>query len=489
VTWQGETPAEAPLTGGRAGLTRDSILFGLGSVAGKAVGFVALPIFTRLLTPEEFGRLDVLNALVMAGVLILPLGTDVSAVRLYFDVDRSRQRTLFATWFVLATLVAGAVCLALILGGSLVSQLLFGSTQLAIAVGFVGVSILGGVLLFTALGVLRATGRPIPYASIEGGSLLINAVFAIVLLTVWRADATSVMLALAATWLGAAIVGIVYARAAIVARPARFAASALLGLGLPLVPAVIATSASDFFNRAYLLSSAGATQAGLFSVAIRFASVGLLVVTAAQLAWQPRAYRAGASDEALAVLAVEAREITLVLGVLVAALGFFAPEAIVILGGGPYADALPAIGISLCGTLAGGLFVVASLPSALAKRTGDIATATLGGVAATVGIGVVLAPAFGAIGTACAVALGQVLAALIASWRGASRYRVPFEWGRMLALTAIAGSIVLASTLQADTPPVLRILLVVVAATLLVVEGTARETASQAWSRLQRRAV
>ena len=66
-------------------LTRDSLVFALGAVAGKAIGFLMLPVLTRLLTPSEFGRFDVISALAGAGVSTLVLGMDVATTRLAFD--------------------------------------------------------------------------------------------------------------------------------------------------------------------------------------------------------------------------------------------------------------------------------------------------------------------------------------------------------------------------------------------------------------------
>ena len=55
---------DSPTVARGGSLTRDSILFGLGTLAGKGIGFLFLPIFARLIAPAQFGELDVLNALV-----------------------------------------------------------------------------------------------------------------------------------------------------------------------------------------------------------------------------------------------------------------------------------------------------------------------------------------------------------------------------------------------------------------------------------------
>ena len=60
-----------------------------------------LPFLTRILGPAEFGRLDVLNALVSAAVLTLLLGLDVAATRLAFDIDATARGRLFSTWYLI----------------------------------------------------------------------------------------------------------------------------------------------------------------------------------------------------------------------------------------------------------------------------------------------------------------------------------------------------------------------------------------------------
>lgn len=464
---------DAPATAAGRTLTRDTILFGAGSLAGKGIGFVVLPILARLLAPDQFGRLDVLNTLVSSAVLIAMLGTDVAAVRLYFDGRTSdAQRRLFATWGSIATVVAAVPSVVLILGSDAISRLLFGSADLALAVAFVGVALLAGILHFVSLGVLRATGRPLAYALLEGGALIVNAGLAVALLALWRADATAVMLALAISWSGAALIGLLLVRPSILARPSGAAARALMVLALPLAPAIVATWGADFFHRAYLLGAAGATQVAYLSVATRIGSVAMLVVAAAQLAWHPHAYRLGTSPEATTRLATEGRQIVVALVVSVGVLGLLARELLAIIGGAAYAPAVSTVGLFLVSVLGVGLFTVGSLPSAIGRRTVDIGAAILVGVAVAVVANVLAASTFGAPGTAAAIALGQFATAAVAIRLGRRRLAVRLPWGRLIALVAVTVVVVIGSTLSPDLPVVFRLLLGGLLAAGLALEGT-----------------
>jgi len=429
-------PARGPGSLGRA-----TVLFGLGAFAGKVAGLVALPIFARLLTPAEFGRLDVLNALLSALILALLLGTDVAATRLYFDRHDPRGRgELLASWYALGLGVIIPIALALVILSDRLSRALFATTDLAFAIDLVGVIVVAGMAYTITLGVLRTTGRPLAYALLEGGALTANAVVAIAFLAWWRADATSVMLALAVIWSAAAVLGLWAVNRSVAAAPSRSAMVELLRLGLPLAPAVAATLGADFLNRAYLLGSSGATEAGYLSIAIRIASVAGLIVVATQLAWQPHAYRLGESAAALARLASEARVIVIGLSAAVGVIGLLSPEIVAVVGAGRYGSAVPAVGLALIGMLGSGLFAVASLRSAMTRATRDIGASALVGVGCAVALNLILAPRFGATGTAAAIAAGQSVPVAVVAFLG-RRTRLPAPWPR-LALIAGASVVV-----------------------------------------------
>jgi O-antigen/teichoic acid export membrane protein len=337
----------APRAGlpGERSLSREALWYAVGSIAGKAVGLLTLPIYARLLGPAEFGRLDVLNALVSAGLMTMLLGMDVAVTRLYFDRQPMARRHLFGSWFLLGFAIVTPVCVGLIVGAPVVSRMLFGSNAQESAVTLVGIVLLVGEAHLMILGVLRTTRRAQTYALLEGGALVANAFLSVALLVTWRADTVAVMAALAASWAAAAAVGVVAVWRETIGRPTRADASALLRLGLPLAPAVAAACMADLFNRAFLLGAAGAEQAGYLSIAIRVSSIAGLLVAAIQLAWQPHAYRMGSSGHALVRLGAEARTIVIVLALLVAGLLAVLPDLVAVIGGGRYQDAGPASSI------------------------------------------------------------------------------------------------------------------------------------------------
>src|SRR2546423_14054457 len=96
-------------------LSRDSLVFSLGAFAGKAAALVLLPILTRVLSTEDFGRLDVLSALTSALISVLLLGLDTAALRQFFDLESEDDRgELVTTLMVLLLAATVPVCVVLV---------------------------------------------------------------------------------------------------------------------------------------------------------------------------------------------------------------------------------------------------------------------------------------------------------------------------------------------------------------------------------------
>ena len=72
------------------------IHIGTGTVLNMFVGFITTPIITRLVLPEEYGRLSIFNLYISIAVMVLCLGLDQSLVRYYYR-DNSMQ---FRSWII-----------------------------------------------------------------------------------------------------------------------------------------------------------------------------------------------------------------------------------------------------------------------------------------------------------------------------------------------------------------------------------------------------
>lgn len=474
---------------GFARLTRDSALYALGSVAGKVIGLVMLPILTRFLVPAEYGRVDLLTTMGSAAISALLLGLDVAVVRLALDPGTlpDVRRRLFGSWVAIGTGLAVVPALVLIAWSGPVSVALFGTTDLQVGVIGVGLVTIFGTYQVMTLTILRTQGRAFAYTVVSAGTLALNAVIAVVLLTTWRRDSAAVVYALAASLLLGALLGIGLAGRSVLGRPSMPLARNLVRLGLPLAPAVAATWLAEFANRAILLDRAGAEQLGYLSVALRFGSIAGLAVVGFQLAWQPLAFSLGTGREALERIGLDARRILVVVSMVVVVVAAGSREGIALLSGPGYAGALGVVGLALVGQLFTAVFLVASMPSALARSMGHLGIAGIAGVGAAVAVNLVVAGPHGAQGTATALAIGPLVSAATAWTLGRTRLRMPIA-GAAIALVVASAAVfaIVVTTVDAFASPWLRMIALLAFAGILAIEGTAAEIIRYVRGRLAR---
>ena len=80
-----------PALPGSAAL-RQTAYYGLGLMLMKSVSLFMLPFIAHRLSPEDYGRLEVLLGLLAIGTVLVGLGLADSMFRFVGDVDDDRQR-------------------------------------------------------------------------------------------------------------------------------------------------------------------------------------------------------------------------------------------------------------------------------------------------------------------------------------------------------------------------------------------------------------
>ena len=88
---------------------RHSIVYGLGTVAQSAVGFLLLPILTGSLTKEDFGVYSLILMASAVASAVFYLGMTSALPRSYFDYESSDERRAVFTTAFLILLVGAAI--------------------------------------------------------------------------------------------------------------------------------------------------------------------------------------------------------------------------------------------------------------------------------------------------------------------------------------------------------------------------------------------
>jgi O-antigen/teichoic acid export membrane protein len=419
-------------------------------------GFLALftlPLYTHHLTPAAYGYAETLLTFIILTSIVLRLGIGEAFVRFWFDdEDRERRdRLARATtgWVLATTSVAALVALAF--AGPLSVALLRHRDGVLMAYGILGLWAFTNLEIGYA--VLRVEERRRAYLAVSCGNVLLTVLLTALLVVVGGYGARGYVLGnygastivLLALWAD-------LARQGRLGLPRRESVlRAMVSFGSPTVPADAAVFALNVVDRAWLLRADSPRAAGLYSVAVKLATLVIVAVRGFQAAWPPLAYSVTDEREARRLYAFVTTYYCLATALVVGGLTLLGRWLVRLLAAGAYFPAHRALPWVALGWALYGLFLVFVTIAGRAKVTTRTLPAAIAGLAVNIGGLALLVGPLGIVGAGvslCAAYLVMLVAVHLLTRR---LFIVPFEWGRIALLVAVVAGVAVGGELVLPT--------------------------------------
>ena len=416
-----------------------SIVYGSADVAIQAVNFLLLPIYTRVLSPAEYGALAVLLLFEAFLKPVHRLGLGASFIRFYYDYDDAGDRkTLGGTvLLLLAGLNAGLLAL-LLLAAPAVTTLAFGSGVYTLA--FVLLMVNGSTtsLFVVPFGLLRIQERPARLASLTFARSFGTVLVRLVLVVGLRQGVLGIMLADVIVTL-VLLVGLSGLTLSAVAwRFSRSMAAECLRFGAPQAPYGLLHQTMAMSDRFFLALYLPLEQVGVYLIGTSVASLVKLYPVAFKTAWMPFAFGRMDRPEAPGLFAKMATYAFGVLAFSTLGMAVLAENLVTLMTPAefyPAASVVPvlALGMAIQTTTN---FIATSVE--VSKRTHLYLVASSFAAAVSVIGHLILIPRLGIIGAAIAVGVGQTVMAGSLGALAQRYYPIPYEWARLAKLTGLA---------------------------------------------------
>jgi O-antigen/teichoic acid export membrane protein len=414
-------------------------------VVSKFIAVILLPIYTRYVSTHDYGVVELLANTVIFVSIVVRFGMIEAFIRFYFsDEDQARRDALArrATIFLLlaTTIVAGAAAIA----AAPLSAALLGHRDVTTFL----IAVLG-LWTFTnlelAYGLLRVEERTRAYAIAALTNVGLTVAVSIVLVVGLKLGARGLLLGNygVSTLVLFALWGINRGRLLPSRGPAERLA-VLLRFGLPTVPAEASVYALNLVDRYYIYHHRSASQAGVYSIAVKLAGSVAFVVRAFQYAWPPLAYSVKDDAEAARLYGLVTTYYVLVCGTAVAGLALFGRWIVRLLTAPSYHHAYQALPWLALGWALYGLFVVLVVVAGRAKVTSRNFFAAAAGLAANIALLLVLVPQFGLAGAGAALCGAYLVMLVVMHFLTRRLFMVTFEWTRLAQLTLVIGAVAVA---------------------------------------------
>ncbi len=436
-------------------LAQQSAIYGLGGIVSRLLAVALLPLYTSYLGTAGFGKIETVVALTTVLVVVLRLGISSAFFRFYFDSNDEAQRRLVVRtsfWFTMAVATAGLV-VGCLLADPIAHLLRLGDDPWLVRAGFVGLWAQMNYEQLTSL--FRVEERPVAFVTASIANIFITVGTTVLLVVGLDKGATG---AIVGNFLGTLVVYFVllgYRRYQLGLEFDRGLLRAMNRFGLPLVPSALALWAINFVDRFFLAVFKGQSEVGVYSLAVRAASVIVFMMVAFRLAWPAFAY--SIEDETLAkrTYAFVLTYLLLVCCWVSLVLGLLSPWIVRLLAPNQpsFYRASEAVGIlAFAGTAYAG-YTVLAIGIGRAKRTQFNWIVTGAGALVNVVLNLLLIPPYGMMGAAVSTAAAYVAIFVGMTLNAQHVWPVPYQWRRVLTLSLVAVALlVLGKAVDASLP-------------------------------------
>lgn len=432
-------------------LVKDSAVYGAASFLSRAISFFLLPLYTRALSPHDYGAIELVFVLTALVNVTVALEISQGVARYYIESpeDERPRYASTALWFTAATYTS-FLLVALLAAPSIARGLLADSlsaSDLRIAL----VAIWLGGFYYLAQNQLRWQLRATRFAAASIAFTLTTITSTAILVLVFDLGVRGVFLGQALGNIAGAAVAFWFLRGTYRLEFVPEYWRRMLRFGLPLVPSSIAVFLNSYVDRIAISRLLTVDDVGIYSVAFRLASIIGLAVIGVQGALTPLILARHRDPGTPAELARIFRMFALAALAGVVGLTVFASEIVSLLAAPEFSDAAELVPILVPAVLLSTMYIFAPGPI-LAERTGTLALINVAAAAVNIGLNLALVPAIGLVGSTISTLASAALgfgATLVVSQR---LYPVPHDWaplaGAAAVATAIAASLAAAGLLD-----------------------------------------
>jgi O-antigen/teichoic acid export membrane protein len=429
-------------------LVRHSVIYGLGGLVQRVLAVLLLPLYTRYLSNEDYGAIEMLVALSAIIFTLLRAAIQNSFFRFYFDSEDPDYRARIVRTSFWATMTAATIALAAGLAlAEPISRALFDTDDLTnlVRAAFVGLWASMNYDQLTAL--FRVEERSVSFSIASVANVLLTVAVTVLLVVVLDKGPIGVVVGNFSGTLAVWAALVAYRRYQLGLQFDRDLFRRMLTFGWPFVPSVVALSAIDFNDRFFLGKLVGRDEVGQYAIGVRIAAALVFFLWAFRLAWPAFAYSIRDDEEARRTYGFVLTYVVLVGSWGALALGLASPWLVQLLTTPQFYEGSRVVAPLAFAAVSFGAYVVVVISIGRAKRMASNVLITGAAAVLNVLLNVLLIPPFEMMGAAIATLTAYVALFVGMTWKAQRVFRVPYQWRRVVLASGTAVGLTVAGKL------------------------------------------
>lgn len=273
-------------------LSKHSAVYGISNILNRIVSFALLPVYTRFLTPADYGVMDLIYFTTAFIGMVIGMGINQAMARFYFDSEDQTQRNLaVSSAFYGFSIGSGVIILLFIAASGWLNNLVFPENNYTnlLVVALVGLGF--DVYLQIGFTYLRIRQQSVRLMKVSVVRLVLQLSLNILFVVVFEWGVLGILLStlivnvLVACYLIPSMLretGLKFSRPLL---------KEMIRYGLPLIPSDILAYTVSVSDRYFLNAFSGLSATGIYSVGYRFGVlVNTFVASPFAQIWTPRRF-------------------------------------------------------------------------------------------------------------------------------------------------------------------------------------------------------
>lgn len=424
-------------------LARGTVIYGIGQLLNRIIGFLLLPIFTAYLTPGDYGIIGIIGFISFLIMPVFGLGLGVAIGVLYFEgYNSTRKCEVIWTAFVILCISSTILFLIAFAFSRQISLLAFQTENYHyfIQLGVISTA-LGSIMVQPLMLRLQFEERAKLYVILSSISTVISISSCVFLVVGLRRGAQGYIEGLLIGSLCMFILFLVP-----VFRSTKFKINlsigkSLLKYGVPLIPSFAFLFIMQHSGRYMLQWGGGLGEVGIYTIGYNFGMIMMLAVNAFATAWFPYFNSfVGKQEESKLIFRKTMTYYTLGFGALSLLSFIIAKPVVMIMTQEPFHDAYSVIGLISLGCFFSGIFNILLPGLYFAKRVYLVNFVQCSSAILCLFLNLILIPKWGIVGAAMSFLMAHLSMVLFQYTlnRLGNYLNVRYEWRRIIPFAILS---------------------------------------------------
>lgn len=267
-------------------IAKHSVIYGIGIMLRRITGFVMLPIYTRYLTPTDYGVVELLTMVIEITGILVGLRISQALFRYYIlGVDENEKKTVISTILITGIVMSGFGVAGLYLGAETLAILVFGDSGYHYELQLFAFTLITNLVVTVCLSYIRVRQKPVLFVTVGIVSLVIQVTLNIIFVVILDLHVRGVIYSALISGLIISVSLGLYVFTNVGLHFSRDIFSKLIKFIMPLIIASIGAFYVAYADKYFLRVFGSLADVGLYSLAGRVCSVLLILFEIFNLSW------------------------------------------------------------------------------------------------------------------------------------------------------------------------------------------------------------